>query len=484
VSKVGISGFGAYVPLRRLQRSAIAAATSWYNPALKALAKGERAMANWDEDAVTMAVEAARDCLPDQERQQLTRVILASTSFPFADRQNAGIVKEALVLFDSVGSMDVGGSQRAGTSALQAALEGARTASGPILCLAAERRTARPASTDDFLNGDAGASFVVGTSDLVAEYLGSYNVTADFIDHYRASDRSHDYAWESRWVRDEGYLKLLTGAIREGLESNGLTPSNVDHLVLGLPVAGADLRVAKTLGIAPEKVADSLLDRLGYSGAAHPLLMLSHVLTTAEPDKCIAVVAFGQGVDVLFFRTTHRAGTATSSLGVAGWLARRQPETNYLKHLHFTGEVHLDAGMRSELDLKASHAALYRDRKTVLGLVGGKCRVTGTVQYPKTTVSVSQNGRMIDTQDDYPLADLPARVVTVTADNLAFSPDPPSRYGMIEFEGGGRFIADMVDVGETPIETGAPVRMMFRIKRVDVRAFTQYFWKAAPDYRS
>ena len=34
------------------------------------------------------------------------------------------------------------------------------------------------------------------------------------------------------------------------------------------------------------------------------------------------------------------------------------------------------------------------------------------------------------------------------------------------------------------IEVGAPMRMMFRIKAVDeLRGFTKYFWKAAPDFR-
>ena len=59
----GILSYGAYLPRRRLQRKSIAAANSWFAPGLRGLARGERAMANWDEDTVTMAVEAARDCL-------------------------------------------------------------------------------------------------------------------------------------------------------------------------------------------------------------------------------------------------------------------------------------------------------------------------------------------------------------------------------------------------------------------------------------
>ena len=61
---IGITGYGAYVPRARLQRKAVAEANAWFAPNLRGAAKGERAMANWDEDAVTMAVEAGRDCLP------------------------------------------------------------------------------------------------------------------------------------------------------------------------------------------------------------------------------------------------------------------------------------------------------------------------------------------------------------------------------------------------------------------------------------
>ncbi|HEV3397019.1 MAG TPA: 3-hydroxy-3-methylglutaryl CoA synthase, partial [Xanthobacteraceae bacterium] len=62
----GILAFGAYIPRLRLARRAIAEANGWFNPALKSQAKGERAICNWDEDAVTMAVEAARDALAER----------------------------------------------------------------------------------------------------------------------------------------------------------------------------------------------------------------------------------------------------------------------------------------------------------------------------------------------------------------------------------------------------------------------------------
>jgi len=94
MTQTGILAYGAYIPKRRLQRAAIHAANKWFAPGLGGLAKGERAAANWDEDAVTMAVEAARDCLTGLDRAEVQGLTLASTTLPFADRLNAGIVKK------------------------------------------------------------------------------------------------------------------------------------------------------------------------------------------------------------------------------------------------------------------------------------------------------------------------------------------------------------------------------------------------------
>lgn len=475
----GIVAVGAYVPLLRLQRAAMAEATAWFNPALAGRAKGERALANWDEDTLTMAVEAARDCLWGRDRSPVGKILLASTSLPFADRLNAGVVKEALNLPDAVGALDVTGSQRAGTSALIAALESGR----PTLCVASERRLARPASEAEFINGDAAAAFLVGDQTPIAEFLGSHSTTLDFVDHFRPTDRPYDYEWEGRWVRDEGYRKLIPPAVSEALAALDLEAAAIDHFIAALPVAGLDGALAKDLGVRPEAVCGSLRDTLGFAGAADPLVSLAQVLETAKPGALIILLAFGQGCDVLAFRVTGHAISPRETIGVSGWLARRRPETNYLKHLAFSGAVSLDGGMRAEIDLRQSPSMLYRERRTILSFVGGRCRETGTVQYPKTAVSVARNARLVNTQDDYPMAELRAKIVSFTADRLAYSPDPPSCYGIVAFEGGGRVMADFSDVDPDALAVGQSMRMMFRIKREDRAGFKHYFWKAVPDYR-
>ena len=208
----GILSFGAYLPRARLQRKAIAAANSWFAPGLRGLAKGERAICNWDEDSITMAVEAARDCLAGVDRGTLTQLVLASSTLPFDDRQNAGVVANALQLKSALRSIDQAGSQRAGSTALAAALDGGGAA-GLTLVVASDARKSKAGSTQEMHYGDGAAAMLVGHGEPIARLIASHSETVDFVHQYRMHDRAHDYAWEERWVRDEGYMKIVPRAV-------------------------------------------------------------------------------------------------------------------------------------------------------------------------------------------------------------------------------------------------------------------------------
>ncbi len=476
----GILSYGAYIPRLRLQRSAIFAANAWFAAGLKGLAMGERAIANWDEDSVTMAVEAARDCLTGFDRGTVTALSLASTTHPFADRLNSGIVKEALTLSDSISALDVAGSQRAGTSSLIQALN-AGVNGGTQLCVASELRKARPASEGELVQGDAAAAILVGAGDPIARFIGSHSVTLDFVDHFRASGADFDYTWESRWIRDEGYSMLLGDALAAAIETLVVDPAKIDRLLIPITVRGVPEGLAKKLGVPAAAVADTLAPNVGDSGVAHPLLMLAAALEQARPGETIMLVGFGQGCDVLLFETTEAIANLPRRDGFSGALARGKADENYLRFLFHRGLLDLDRGMRAEADQKQPGTTLFRNRKTVLGLVGGRCTKTGTVQFPRSEISVNPNDRAIGTQEDYPLAEKQARIVTYTADSLTYSPAPPQYYGMIDFEGGGRMFTEFADVDAESIEVGLAMKMMFRIKAVDEkRDFIKYFWKAVP----
>lgn len=478
----GILAFGAYVPRKRLQRSAIFAPNAWFAPQLKSLAKGERAIGDWDEDSVTMAVEAARDGLAGFDRSRIGTVLLASTTLPFADRQNAGIVKDALNLDDAVGTLDVGGSLRAATGGLIQALRATEAVNAaPQLCIAADMRKARPASEAEMLNGDAAASVVVGQGEAVANFLGAHSVTADFIDHFRATGADFDYGWEARWIRDEGYHGLLVNSLKEGLAALGQAADAIDRVVIPLNVRGVAASVAKKAGFRAEAVADTLADKVGDSGAAHPLVLLVSELEKAQPGEKILLVGFGQGVDLVLLEVTPHIARIQPRRGVRGHLASGQADQNYMRWLFHRGLIDLETGMRAEADYKQYAAPLWRNRKAVLGLVGGRCTRTGTVQFPKSVIGVNPNDHAHSTQEDYPLADRRARLVTYTADSLTYTPAPPFYYGMIDFDGGGRLKVEFADVEGDTVEVGRELEMVFRIKAFDkIRGFRKYFWKARP----
>jgi 3-hydroxy-3-methylglutaryl CoA synthase len=474
----GIAAWGAYAPRLRLSRKAVTEANAWVAPNLKAKGKGERSMANWDEDALTMAVEAARDALGpgDDDRSHIDSLYFASTTAPFADRLNAGIVSAALTLEKSITASDVTGSQRCGLTALGQAL----AAGGTALVAVGEHRKARAVSAQELDFGDGAAAFVVTDGPGAAELLGRGSVTDDFVDHFRGDDGGFDYYWEERWIRDEGIVKLVPPAIRKALEIAGLSAADVDHFCFPSTFAGMAATLAKAVGIKPEAVRDNLAAVMGEAGCAHGPIMLAHALEEAKAGEVILVAQFGQGAEALVFRATGQG--QRPARGVTGSLADRQEEANYLKFLTFNGLVEWDKGMRAEKDNKTALTTLYRNEGMILGLVGGRCRETGVVQFPRTRISVAPNNPAVDTQDPYRFAERKASVLSYSADYLTFSMAPPNHYGMIVFEGGGRIMMDITDVAPGDVETGLPVRMVFRIKEVDEkRGFVRYFWKATPD---
>ncbi len=479
---IGITSYGAWIPSLRLDRGAILKSMGWFAPALAMVAQGERSMCNWDEDSITMAVAAARDCLAGRDRNAVDALYLASTSLPFADRQNAGIVAAALDLPETVVTADFAGAQKAGTTALLTALEA--VAGGErqnLLVAAADRRETRPGSFYEMWFGDGAAALTVGATGVIAEFKGAHAISRDFVGHYRGRDKRYDYVWEERWLRDEGYAKIIPEAVKGLLAKLDLSIESVDRLVYPCFFKSEHQKIARLLGARAEAVADNLHDACGETGTAHPLLMLVAALEKTAPGENILVVGFGQGANAMLFTTTEAAARRPPRLGVAGSLARRRPTDNYLKWLKFRDLIDPEMGIRAEAPNQTAMTALWRNRRMLLGLVGGKCRECGTPQFPKTEICVNPECGAMHSQDDFPFVDRPARIKTFTGDLLAVSVDPPHCYGMIQFEGGGRMMADFTDCTYDALRVGLPMEMAFRKRGEDPgRGFVSYFWKATP----
>jgi len=468
----GLLATTRYLPRLRLERTEVLAQHRWMAPGLRGLAKGRRAMASWDEDSVTMALEAGRrltDAVPHAQAAALT---LASTTLPFAERSNAGIVAAALGLAPTARLRDVGSMARAGLAELVDALH---EPSVPArLVLAAERRIPRPASPQEMLTGDGAAGALVGSGRPIATLVVSHGVHADLVDHFRETGQLHDYGWEERWVRDEGYLSIAVEAIRQCLAQARVSPGDVTHFALPAPLPRVNEAVAKKLGIPASALVSTAHETAGDLGMAQPLAMLDDALRSAAPGALVLVAAFGSGCDALLLRRTD--APCPGAVPEAG-----KPEGSYLKYLSFTGQVALDWGMRAEMDAKTPLTAAWRDHARAARFEAGCCSACGTVQFPRTAVCVNPNCNAHGTQHALSLADRAARVLSHTSDFLACTPHPPFQFGHVDFEGGGRVLMEFADCDADELQVGLPMRMVYRVKDFDrLRGFRRYFWKATP----
>jgi 3-hydroxy-3-methylglutaryl CoA synthase/uncharacterized OB-fold protein len=475
MTNFGIAAYGAYIPRLRLQRQAIAAAHAWALPGLKSAGKGEKAICNWDEDPITMAVEAARDCLADRNRLTINAVTFGSTTPPFIDRQNATIIGAALGLPEAISTLDVVGSMRAATSALRRALESREQ----TLIVAAEDRLAKPGSMQEMNYGAGAAAMLVDDDEPVARYLGGHSTSVDFVDHYRTPDMKFDYAWEDRWIRDEGYAKIVPSAIAALLERLNVPPEKITHTILAATLGGAAVQALKKTDIRSETLVDPLFTRIGDTGTAHPLLLLAATLQKSAPGDLILLIGFGQGCDVLLFEATAVIAKTRPLQGVDGMLNRGVTEASYNRMLGFQGTLGLDVGIRGEFTPKTALTEQYRSGGQVAAFVAGRCKSCHTVQFPQLAVCIRCSSSL--GYDPVPLADASASIATFTLDHLSSHPSPPFKLGLVQFDNGARMMMEFTDTEPTDLSIGLPLRMVFRIKDYDhTRSYRKYFWKATP----
>jgi hydroxymethylglutaryl-CoA synthase len=193
------------------------------------------------------------------------------------------------------------------------------------------------------------------------------------------------------------------------------------------------------------------------------------------------VAGFGSGADALLFQATDAIATLDKSGGVQNSLERRAELPSYEKFQVFKGLLPLEVGIRGETQGPTAFSVLWRDRKSILGLVGSRCTQCGTIQYPPQKICVHPECGAVDAGEEYRFSDKKGTIFTYTGDNLAFSFDPPAIYGIVDFEGGGRIWMDFSDSDVKSLSVGKAVEMSFRRRYVDQqRGIYGYHWKAVP----
>ncbi len=469
---VGIVASGAYVPKYRLGRET----AGWG-------AAAERSVANFDEDSITMAVAAALDCLGERDRQAVDGLFFASTTAPYAEKQGAAIIATALDLRRDIFTADITDVLRAGTTALKSALDAVAAGSaGQVLVVAADLRQGLPRSETERNSGDGAAAFLVGRAGVIAELAGSHSVTENMLDNWRSAGDSFVRSWEDRFAAEEGLERIVPEALAGFLDKYKYRPRDFDKVALYGPDARRQSRLARRLGFQPDQVQDPLFGRLGSTGVAFPLMLLVGALEEAQSGQLLLTVSYGDGGDLLAFRTTGtRTGARTGEQlrcgGLAGHMASRRILEDYETYARWRERWATDAAARRPAPPAPSVSALWRENDKNLRLYAGKCNRCGYVQYPAQRVCVNCQAR-----DDFApvrLSDRPGAVFTYSMDYIAGAVDTPLVVSVVDFQGGGRILCMMTDRELDEVRVGMPVTMSFRKLRV-VNGIHNYYWKAIP----
>jgi hydroxymethylglutaryl-CoA synthase len=470
----GITSIYAYIPRYRLSLEEIGRMWQARGGA------GEKAIAGYDEDAVTMAVAASLGCMKRSGGDAADSLYLATVTAPYKEKQSAAFVAGATDLHKTCHTADFTNTLRAGTTAVKAAVDAVKSGSArQALVVASDCRMGAPKGKFEQLLGDGAAAVMIGSDNVIANIEGTYSVFSDFTDLWRTEKDIFIQSGEGRFIDEAGYMPVMKEVIAELMEKYSLTPGDFTKIVFYAPDSRAHANLAKTLGFSKDQVQDPLFGQIGNTGSAAAMIMLTAALEEATPGDRILFAGYGDGADVFILRVTDNISRIKSAPLMESRLTEGVP-VDYGRYLVWRNLVPVEPSGLPER-AEPSLAARWRERKTIRALYGAKCRKCGTPQiHPIGQISrVCVTCQTKDDFEDYKFSDKTGKLFTYAIDQLQPTLNPPGLNGVIDFDGGGRLICELTDYDLSKVDTGMPVEMTFR-KLSQGKGIMNYFWKAKP----
>jgi hydroxymethylglutaryl-CoA synthase len=342
IRKVGIVGYGAYIPRYRLPAREVArvwkADTSGSLP-------GEKAVAGLDEDVITMSIEAARNALARAmiDPAKIRAVWVGSESHPYAVKPTSTVVAEAIGAVPNTQAADWEFACKAGTEAMQAAIGFVGSGMAAYaLSIGMDTAQGRPGDALEYTAGAGGAAYLLGPAEeSLAIIDASYSFTTDTPDFFRRANEKYPEHGE-RFTGEPAYFKHISAAAQELLQATGTTPGDYTFAVFHQPNDKFPRRVAASLGFKPEQIeAGLLVPWIGNTYAGSALVGLTAVLDVAEPDDKILLVSYGSGAgsDAFTIQTTQAlVNRRNNAPGTKEYIERRT-EIDYATYSRYRGKL-------------------------------------------------------------------------------------------------------------------------------------------------
>ncbi len=341
---VGIVGYGSYVPRYRLPAQEISRV---WTGGVGGVPIQEKAVPGFDEDTVTMSIEASRNALARSgiDPTAIRAVWVGSESHPYAVKPTSTIVAEALGIVPHVQAADLEFACKAGTEAMVAAmgLVGSKMADY-ALAVGMDTAQGRPGDALEYTAAAGGAAFILGPAEEAAAIIeSSYSYVTDTPDFWRRAYQKYPEHGQ-RFTGEPAYFKHITSAGKAYLDATGTDPQDYQYAVFHQPNTKFPTRVASQLGFSKEQIETGLLVPVignTYSGAA--IIGLTAILDVAEPGDRILVVSFGSGAgsDALSLLVTEKITERRDQAPKTGDYIARRTEIDYAAYVRMRGKLTL-----------------------------------------------------------------------------------------------------------------------------------------------
>lgn len=313
---VGIVSYGVYIPRYRIKLEEIA--NAWHKEPrdiLSGLYVNEKAVANLDEDAITMGVEASLAAFAEAQisPDAIDSVFVGSESHPYAVNPSSTKIAEYVGIGHDYLAVDLEFACKAATAGLQVTL--GLLESGKIdygLVIGSDTAQAKPHDVLEYTSASIGCAYILGrkVTDVIAEVKDTLSFSSDTPDFWRRDGIRYPSHF-GRFTGEPAYFTHVISAAKNLLAKSKMKPSDFDYCVFHMPNGKFPRAVAKKLGFIDAQLAPSLtVDFIGNPYTASSLLGLSAVLDVAKPNQSIFLVSYGSGAgsDAFILTTTKRLG--------------------------------------------------------------------------------------------------------------------------------------------------------------------------------
>lgn len=446
--------------------------------------KGKRTIIFSDEDPVTLAFDAASQCLESYTQASQTHntpnadvdaIFFASTTPVFRNRYHASFLAELLDLPKGILALDLSASPRSGSDALILADHLISTNNyHKILVLAAD--TYFPAIGEELTpssrDGHAGCSLLVGNQEGIAAVKSAQSYSSFIAEEFIY--KGNTVQLDARFGREVGIKSSLNVALDNFLVSGSPKPDKYKAVILNTLYAKSAMGLFTKRGFDLESqlLKDSIQPQTGFTGACHAIIRLIDSLERNSGD--ILLVDYYNGTNVFHIKQTAQISPERNTLEEQ--LKDGVLINSYQDYLTLRKAGHISSRAQKRQEMFSSDMMLEREKENVLHLKGFECNQCGTVYFIKIQRCKKCKGA------EFTLKKLSKRgvVFSFTKEHYFPSSFPPVTMAVVDLDGGGRLTLQVTDEMHPPESNetliGAKVKLVLR-KMMEYDVKPNYFWK-------